>query len=107
MGFGTLALMLKKFHEATGANVNVEAAESKVVVSFPISEEIKVENETHKAEDTLELAVSMFRRNEKTFVSITTHRFCFFNDQTPAFVDMILTKTKLTEFAVANTDLQP
>lgn len=107
IGFGTLALMLKKFHEKTGAKVHVEASEAKVILSFPLSEEFQVENEKHKVEDTMELAVSMFRRNEKTFVSITTHRFCFFNDQTPKFVDMILTQTKLTQFAVANTDLQP
>jgi len=107
IGFGTLALMLKKFHEETGAAVKVEPQEAKVILSFPLSEENEVEGETHKVEDTLELAVSMFRKDQKTFISITSHRFCFFNDQTPTFVDMILNRTKLTQFAVANADNAP
>lgn len=107
IGFGTLTLMLKKFHEQTGAAVNVNPAEATIVLTFPLSEEIQVENETHKVEDTLELAVGMFRRDEKNFVSITSHGFCFFNDQTPKYVDMILQNTKLTNFAVANADETP
>lgn len=107
IGFGTLALMMKKFHEETGANVRVEPTEAKVILSFPLSEEIQVENESHKIEDIMELAVGMFKKDESTYVSITNHGFCFFNDQTPTFVDQILTKTKLTLFAVANADLQP
>jgi serine/threonine protein kinase len=107
IGFGTLVLMLKKFNEKTGAPVQVEPTEAKVVLSFPLSEEIQVGDEKHKVEDTLELAVSMFRRDQKTFVSITSHRFCFFNDQTPTYVDLILKETKLTEFAVPNADMEP
>jgi len=107
IGFGSLVLMLKKFNEQTGAPVKVEPTEAKVVVSFPMSEEIPVEGEKHVVEDTLELAVSMFRKAEKTFLSITSHRFCFFNDQTPRYVDMILTQTKLAEFAVPNVDKVP
>jgi len=87
IGFGTLALMMKKFHEETKANVRVDPAEAKVILSFPLSEEIQVGEESHKVEDTMELAVGMFKRDGKTFVSITSHRFCFFNDQTPMFVD--------------------
>lgn len=108
IGFGTLTLMMKKFQEQFGPNVNVLPDEAKVILSFPLTEEIPVsDTETHKVQDTLELAVGMFRRDEKTFVSITSHRFCFFNDQTPTYVDMILKNTKLTEYAVANTDNEP
>jgi len=104
IGFGTLALLLKTFHLKTGANVQVAPEDAKIVVGFPLAEEFTVENETHKVEDTLQLAVGMFRKNEKYFLSITSHRFGFFNDQTPTYVDKILKGTKLTMFAVANND---
>jgi len=107
IGFGTLALMLKKFHEETQANVNVVPEEAKVIVGFPVSEEIQVENESLTIQDTLELAVGMFRQDGKNFVSITNHGMCFLNEQTPGKVDLILKRTKLTQFAVANDDLQP
>lgn len=103
IGFGTLTLMLKDFHAQPDVNVHVhvEPQNARVLVSFNESEEIDVEGETVKVEDTLDLAVSMFRQQEKTFVSITSHGVCFFNDKTPKYVDMLLQKTKLPFFAVA------
>jgi len=99
IGFGTLVMIMKKFHESTAAPVQVEPDEGKVVVSFPITETFEVEGQQHTMTDTLELSVNMFRKEAGTTHVAITGGFCFFNDQTPKYVNMLVRETKLGLFA--------
>lgn len=99
IGFGTLVMILKKFHEKTAAPVRVEPEEGKVVVSFPITETFEVEGEQHTMSDTLDLSVNMFRKEAGTTHVAITGGFCFFNDQATQYVNMLVRETKLALFA--------